>query len=961
MFNFKCFKKLAAITLAASMAVSSVYMPGLTSRAYTNPYDDANALAWEDYGIGDPFVMKYNGLYYLYYSTKDRQVGVQCLVSKDLVHWEKAGENGFCSTEEITKGAYAPEVKYYNGKFYMYTSPAGQGHFVLVSDSPTGPFVKASENFKMSIDGSVFVDNDGKWYFYNASDYGIIAHEMSSPTAVNTAEIRTGAWMNSINAPSNTYTPGVWTEGPFVIYHNGKYYMTYTGNHIHSQGYRINYSIGDTPTAFHDLSEGPLLVETEGDVTALGHSSTVMGPDLDSYYIVYHNLVDKRGSKRKMNIDQLVFNGDEMMVLGPTTWGQTDPKLPEICEYFGTDYDAGKWTVKNGAVDKGFVDLSLEGSILSKASTTEDYSVEYNMTNTDTNGTFGGYFGYKDSKNYGFVGLNKDTSELEVNLVVKGKSTELRKALPKSFGKNLDLSKNQTVRVAKSGNNYEFFVNDMLMEAQEITGLGAGRVGYWANSASGKGGFIAASSESMDSSAYAVEQPVPGAFPARDYAQGSGNGISHGKKARQQLLKAGDFLTYNLNVKEDGVYDVSFMGNATAGTKVTLKADNTGVNQTPFDMAAASGNTTTSASQTASYIYRGIRLTKGIHTFSVNVAAGELMVEKLTFAKEAEKFEGYTVDYSKDTDLNGAYTDDSKLAESAKVFKLEDEKLSTGDNTTGKILYGSEEDGDCEIEADVTVKTASGKAGILFKSQNASVGGADNDAVVGRNFVQGYLAGVDNGKITLAKLNYNYKTLASKSFSVQDNQTIHLKVITKKDRITVFANGEEVISYVDSNPFLSGRSGFRTDSTNASFDNLTVTPIVSEERKELDKPQVTPTGTPTICPTPTPARTVAPTPTPAKKVTVGTSKITKVTVKKGKASVTLKKISGATKYKIVYANNKKFKKSKTYTTKKTSKISFKVKGLKKGNTAYFKVFAQKTVKGKTYTGKASAVKKVKVK
>ena len=32
---------------------------------------------WEGYGIGDPFVMRYNGMYYLYCSTLDSELGVR--------------------------------------------------------------------------------------------------------------------------------------------------------------------------------------------------------------------------------------------------------------------------------------------------------------------------------------------------------------------------------------------------------------------------------------------------------------------------------------------------------------------------------------------------------------------------------------------------------------------------------------------------------------------------------------------------------------------------------------------------------------------------------------------------------------------------------------------------------------------------------------------------------------------
>ncbi len=137
--------------------------PMETISCYQNPVLTAHTEnAWPSYGFGDPFVMRHNGIYYLYVSTKDGSVGIKCCSSPDLVNWTF---EGFCSTPPLTRGAYAPEVYYYNGDFYMYTSPAGNGHYVLRSTSPTKGFEPVTDNIGMSIDGSVFIDNDGKWYF----------------------------------------------------------------------------------------------------------------------------------------------------------------------------------------------------------------------------------------------------------------------------------------------------------------------------------------------------------------------------------------------------------------------------------------------------------------------------------------------------------------------------------------------------------------------------------------------------------------------------------------------------------------------------------------------------------------------------------------------------------------------------------------------------------------------------
>ena len=102
-----------------------------------------------------------------------------------------------------------------------------------------------------------------------------------------------------------------------------------------------------------------------------------------------------------------------------------------------------------------------------------------------------------------------------------------------------------------------------------------------------------------------------------------------------------------------------------------------------------------------------------------------------------------------------------------------------------------------------------------------------------------------------------------------------------------------------------------------------------------------------------------PTATPVKKP--GQVKGLKLKAGKKKVTVTYKKVSGATSYRVTYSTSKKFKKAKTVTVKSGKTVKKTISKLKSKKTYYVKVCAVKKVKGKNYTGKWSAVKKVKVK
>lgn len=85
------------------------------------------------------------------------------------------------------------------------------------------------------------------------------------------------------------------------------------------------------------------------------------------------------------------------------------------------------------------------------------------------------------------------------------------------------------------------------------------------------------------------------------------------------------------------------------------------------------------------------------------------------------------------------------------------------------------------------------------------------------------------------------------------------------------------------------------------------------------------------------------------------SKTTKI--KKSKATVTWKKVAGASKYQLVYGQNKKITKGKKSVTTKSTKTT--LKKLKKGKSYYVKVRAYRVVDGKRIYGPYSAVKRIK--
>lgn len=288
---------------------------------YQNPIPVQN-----DKGINmdaaDPFALRFNGRYYLY-STGAEEIRVY--ESEDLVHWTFKGH---CTQGGVGRIAYAPEVFYWRGAFYMITSPSGNGHYIMKSDSPLGPFERVTENFGFSIDGSLFAGDDGRLYMLNLPGNRSISiteidQDKFTPKGVNKS---TGVTLNH------------WTEGPGLIRRGEWYYLTFTGNHYLSTGYRVAWASrkGEPLGRYTQLDQHTLLINSvfKDPFTGLGHSASFYGPDLDSIYASYHCHAPEQtggGLVRWYNLDRLLTNGGVMYSTGPSDTAMPVPAMPDVC------------------------------------------------------------------------------------------------------------------------------------------------------------------------------------------------------------------------------------------------------------------------------------------------------------------------------------------------------------------------------------------------------------------------------------------------------------------------------------------------------------------------------------------------------------------------------------------------------------------------------------------------------
>lgn len=272
----------------------------------------------EHVALADPFIMLYEDTYYAYGTQSDN--GIVVFVSNDLKTWEKQRNLALNKTDSWgDKWFWAPEVYYANGKFYMYYS-ANEHICAAVADSPLGPFKQETkkpmiENEKC-IDNTLFIDDNGKPYLFFC--------RFNDGLNIWVAELQD----NLVTIKKETMHPCIHTsqsweqvwprvnEGPFVIKHDGVYYMTYSANSYESPFYGIGCAVAtDIMGDWKKYEQNPLLQKPK-NLVGTGHHC-IFKDKQGNLKLAFHAHKDKNNiHPREMYITHVRFeNGNGIQTL----------------------------------------------------------------------------------------------------------------------------------------------------------------------------------------------------------------------------------------------------------------------------------------------------------------------------------------------------------------------------------------------------------------------------------------------------------------------------------------------------------------------------------------------------------------------------------------------------------------------------------------------------------------------
>ena len=260
----------------------------------------------------DPEIRYFNGKFYIYPTTDgfDGWSGTQfhAFSSTDLVHWHDEGVILDLGPDIswADARAWAPSMVEHNGKFYFYFCAEAQIG-VAVGDSPTGPFTDAL----------------GKPLLAS----GAFSGQMIDPNVfIDTDGQPYLYWGNGHayvvplhddmisfdKSDVAEITPSGYNEGSFVFKRGSTYYLSWSQNDTRDVNYQVAYATASSPYGPW-TKQGVILSKNSSlGILGTGHHSVVQVPGRDEWYIVYHRFAIPNGDgmHRETTIDKLEFNAD---------------------------------------------------------------------------------------------------------------------------------------------------------------------------------------------------------------------------------------------------------------------------------------------------------------------------------------------------------------------------------------------------------------------------------------------------------------------------------------------------------------------------------------------------------------------------------------------------------------------------------------------------------------------------
>ncbi|WP_448662605.1 family 43 glycosylhydrolase [Sphingomonas sp. CJ20] len=277
------------------LVFAAALLAGLPLAAQAQPVASA-------FSSADPEAIAAEGKYWIYPTDIGRGDKMFAWESSDLKTWTR-GAQPLLTQKDVrwidddrarVHFLWAPAMTAANGKYYFYYSVGPQNPTpsrigVAVCDTPGGgckdsgaPLVTGGNGFE-AIDPAVFVDpKTGTPYLYAGGSAGKkLRAWVLKPDRV------------TIDHEVPIDTPPNFTEGAFMHYRKGVYYLSYSAGQWNYSNYQVHYAVALSPVGPWRYG-GPIL-QSDKKYKGPGHHSFFEDPKDGKWYIAYHRWEDRKG------------------------------------------------------------------------------------------------------------------------------------------------------------------------------------------------------------------------------------------------------------------------------------------------------------------------------------------------------------------------------------------------------------------------------------------------------------------------------------------------------------------------------------------------------------------------------------------------------------------------------------------------------------------------------------------
>jgi len=274
----------------------------------------------------DPTMVTFKNEYYLFASKSGGYFH-----SADLIHWD------IITSKDLPLEDYAPTVVVMNDTMYFMASKGAPITIFKTGNPKSGNWKVVNSAFPIGMtDPDLFVDDDGKLYFYYGCSNrnpiegveldAITFNPIGNSVVLLNSDKKNYGWERSGDYNEKGANP--WIEGSWMTKHDGKYYLQYSGPGTEFKSYCDGVYVSNKPLGPFKLAEhNPVSYKPEGFIAGAGHSSTFQDKYGNYWHVSTMTISQKHMFERRLGFFPTFFDKDGVMYVY-TGFGDFPYKVP---------------------------------------------------------------------------------------------------------------------------------------------------------------------------------------------------------------------------------------------------------------------------------------------------------------------------------------------------------------------------------------------------------------------------------------------------------------------------------------------------------------------------------------------------------------------------------------------------------------------------------------------------------